>query len=121
MDALDVRPCRHVRRRCSSEVVLEAELHVARADLRPIDYAEVARAVAGRRIAEHRVVAGVRSFEAKLNPLVLLCAPALQQRGIQRIYPWAANTERARRRPERVRIRAGERALVEVAAQTVID
>src|SRR4249919_1686857 len=84
------------------EVVLEAELNAARADLGPADDAEVAGAIAVRRIAEDRVVASVRGFQPEFEAVAFLHAPTLQQRHIERVELRSANTQGTRRCAERV-------------------
>src|SRR5207253_10889646 len=106
-------------RRDSLEIVFEAELHAAGSNLRAADDTEVTRAVADRRIAEHRVIANVRSFQAELDTLALLRTPTLQQRGVQRIDLRAAHVQRARSGAQCIRCGSREGGLIEVIRQAV--
>src|ERR1700736_5681546 len=81
----------------SLEVVLKSKLHVARPYLRPVDDAEVAGAVARRRIAEHRIVTRILRFDAELDALAPFYPPVLDQGRVEHVDPRSADIERARR------------------------
>src|SRR5436309_15709218 len=84
------------------EVVLEAKLNAARADLGPADDAEVACSIAVRRVAEDRVVASIRGFKPEFEALALLHATIHQQGHGEAVELRPTNTQCTRRGPERV-------------------
>src|SRR6266852_3488124 len=104
-----------------SEVVLKSKLHVARPNFRPVDDAEVAGAVARRRIAEHWIVTRILRFDAELDALAPFHPPVLDQGHVEHVDPRSADIERARRGAKRVRGRTRERVLVEIVVQPVVN
>jgi hypothetical protein len=91
----------------SSEVILEPELHDARADLDAGNLAEVGSAEGHRRIGEDGRVGGVIGFEPEFGALAFLGAEALQQGGVERLDAGAARSEVAGRGAEGVDGRTG--------------
>src|SRR5262249_49870138 len=105
----------------ASEIVFKAQLDAASPYLGPTDDAKISGAVAIRRIAENRVIARVRSFQAELKAVAFPDAPVLQQSGVQSIELRPANAQSTRRGGERVRSGTREGVLVEVAVEAVVD
>src|SRR5690349_2081326 len=105
----------------NSEVVFEAELDVAGADLGATDDTEVARSVARGRIAEHRMVAHVGCFEPEFSTLTLSDMEALEKSSIESVDSGSTDAERTSGRSEGVRSRARERGLVEVVVEAIFD
>ena len=105
----------------SLEVILQTELHIARADLGAGDLAKGARSIRGAGIGEDRVIADVGRFQPELQALALGGLPALQQRGIERIDRRTAQSEIPRSRTPYVDGRLREGSHVEVVIHAVVD